>query len=244
MARNVWLPTLLLAVVLGMVESQSDVCEAPHGKDGQAGIAGRDGRPGQKGDRGQPGLSGSKTGLVATKGDEGDRGPTGEPGQIGYKGPQGPPGPPGEQGPRGSKGAMANIADQRRPAFSAINPKLSSNMLVFTNTITNQENPYNIDTGKFTCKEPGYYYFTFQVVSSGDLCLYIVAKRGTKMEKLLGFCDNNSRNQPQVNSGGSVLNLKNSDEVWIETNAQSRKIASTSESSSIFSGFLLFPHQE
>ncbi|KAM4651312.1 complement C1q subcomponent subunit A-like [Discoglossus pictus] len=246
MSPQIWLPLVLLALVLGLVVSQSDVCRAPDGQHGKPGITGRDGRPGPKGERGQPGLAGSRPGLIATtKGDEGDPGASGEPGATGYIGPQGIPDSPGDQGPRGTKGAMGNIADQKRTAFSAIDANINKDLVVvFSRAITNQENAYNKNTGKFTCKEPGYYYFTFQVVSGGDLCLFIVTKQNGSTKKLLGFCDNNARSQPQVNSGGTVLNLKVKDEVWIETMAQKRRIATSTEATSIFSGFLLHPERE
>ncbi|XP_053546160.1 complement C1q subcomponent subunit A [Bombina bombina] len=244
MTQTVWLAAILLAAVLGSVLSQSNVCQAPDGKDGQSGVPGREGRPGPKGERGPAGLPGSIHGQVPIKGDAGDPGSTGEPGPIGYIGPQGPLGPSGNQGPMGSKGEMASIADQKRPAFSAIEPKVRDDMVVFGKTITNQESSYDVITGKFTCKEPGYYYFNFQVVSNGDLCLYFVTQKNTKKENILGFCDSNQQARPQVNSGGTVLNLRAKDEVWIETKGQSKNIAHSSAATSIFSGFLLYPQQE
>ncbi|KAM4703224.1 complement C1q subcomponent subunit A-like [Rhinophrynus dorsalis] len=257
MERHTWLFTLILAVVFRMGLSQTEVCQAPNGRDGLAGKPGRDGRPGEKGERRRTsfweyltyfmflflGGSGRINWQSVTKGDAGDPGPPGPPGHVGYIGPQGPPGPQGSQGPKGEKGEMASISNQRRPAFSAIEPRIKEDTMIFGKTITNEENPYNHMTGKFKCTEPGYYYFSFQVVSSGDLCVYITLKRVKEDKQRLGFCDNNARGQSQVNSGSSVLNLNTNDEVWIETN-QYKKLAPASESSSIFSGFLLFPRQE
>ncbi|XP_053308178.1 complement C1q subcomponent subunit A [Spea bombifrons] len=244
MSRRIFLVMVLLTLTVD-THSQSDVCRAADGAHGQNGIIGRPGRPGQKGDRGEPGLMSSKDQLIATKGDPGEPGAPGEPGRIGYIGLQGPPGLAGDPGPKGSKGALADIANEKRPAFSAVNPKVIQNVVVFSQTITNQENTYNQETGKFGCVDPGYYYFTFQVVSSGDLCLYIMVERESqKKTKLLSFCDVNARNQHQVNSGGTVLKLKKNDQVWIETNPEKKRIASPLEVSSVFSGFLLFPPQD
>ncbi|KAM8927908.1 complement C1q subcomponent subunit A [Pelodytes ibericus] len=238
--------SLLSLLLVGVsVSSQSGVCPAQSARDGEKGVPGRPGRPGQRGDRGEPGKTGRKQELTATKGDPGDPGSMGEPGQVGFVGPQGARGIPGEPGPKGSKGAVANMANQNRPAFSAVDPKVNGNLVIFSRTITNQNNVYNTESGHFTCTEAGYYYFTFQVVSSGDLCLYIIKQpEGQGASKLLSFCDINVRNQHQVNSGGSVLKLNKSDKVWIETKAESKKVASQAEVSSVFSGFLLFPQND
>ncbi|XP_077312390.1 complement C1q subcomponent subunit A-like [Lithobates pipiens] len=242
-------PWLLLSLLfIGFLcppSHQSDGCKASNGENGHPGHPGRHGRHGQKGDRGDPGDSRRLSGLTMSKGDAGDPGAPGEPGSIGYKGPEGPPGPPGEPGPAGSKGAMADGKNQRRPAFSVVYTGLKENTLLFGEILTNQEGVYDSSSGRFLCAEPGYYYFTFQAVSAGDLCLHIWAKIGTANgKKLLSFCDRNSNNRNQVNSGGAVLNLNRNDQVWIETDAKSRRIASKDVSSSVFSGFLLFPRVE
>lgn len=136
------------------------------------------------------------------------------------------------------------MQNQVKPAFSAIrrNPQENGNVVIFDSIITNQEDRYQSNTGKFICNFPGYYYFTFQVVSSGDLCLFIVSSKGGQTRRNLGFCDSNSKGLYQVNSGGTVLKLGERDEVWIETDPQrGNKIYNGRDVDSIFSGFLLFP---
>ncbi|XP_069597210.1 complement C1q subcomponent subunit A [Ranitomeya imitator] len=220
---------------------ESQDCSAANGQDGVMGRPGRDGRSGQKGDGGDPGAPGHSLKLTMSKGDSGDPGAPGEAGNVGYIGTEGPPGPPGDQGLKGASGSMADSKAQRRPAFSAVQQKLKDNRLLFTKIITNEANVYDTSTGAFSCTEAGYYYFTFQVVSLGDLCLQIwVKKHGEAGKKLLSFCDHNMRSQPQVNSGGSVLSLDHGDQVWIEADAKLRKMAEA-DVSSIFSGFLLYP---
>ncbi|XP_063293117.1 complement C1q subcomponent subunit A [Pelobates fuscus] len=240
MPRHIVLLSVLLLFVFDSIHSQTSVCPAVNGKNG---IPGRAGRPGQKGDRGDPGAMIRGYDFTATKGDPGDPGVTGEPGREGSVGPRGSPGAPGNQGPKGPKGAVANMAIQKRPAFSAEDPKVDKNgkTVVFSKIITNQENMYNKDTGKFTCTEPGYYYFTFQVVGNGDLCLYINTNIPDKDNPLLSFCDVNSKKFHQVNSGGTVLFLNKGNQVWIETNEKSKNIATGEDISSVFSGFLIFP---
>ncbi|PKU34083.1 complement c1q subcomponent subunit a [Limosa lapponica baueri] len=240
MQIRLWLATSTLAAVLGLVLPEDGLCWAPAGKDGFPGIPGLDGRPGQKGDMGEPGKSALRTGIRGPKGDAGEMGPPGIPGNRGYHGPHGAPGLPGKPGPKGNKGKAGNILEQPRPAFSASrrSPPSTGRTVVFDNIITNEESSYNPQTGEFTCRVPGLYYFAYQVVSSGDLCLSITKNR----EHVVSFCDHNSHKLLQVNSGSSVLSLAVGDRVSVSTDpARGSMIYSGSEADSVFSGFMLFP---
>ncbi|NXG94753.1 C1QA protein, partial [Stercorarius parasiticus] len=240
MQIGLWLVTSILATVLGTVLPEDGLCWAPAGKDGFPGIPGLDGRPGQKGDVGEPGKSTQRTGIPGPKGDAGEPGPPGIPGNQGYHGPHGPPGLPGKPGPKGNKGKAGNILEQPRPAFSASrkSPPSMGRTVVFDNIITNQESSYSPQTGEFTCRVPGLYYFAYQVVSSGDLCLSITKNR----EHVVSFCDYNSRELLQVNSGSTVLSLAVGDRVSVSTDpARGSMIYSGSEADSVFSGFMVFP---
>ncbi|NXR42929.1 C1QA protein, partial [Zosterops hypoxanthus] len=222
----------------GMALLEDGVCKAPDGKNGSPGLPGRDGRPGQKGEPGEPGKR--KPGIRGPKGDDGEPGFAGLPGPSGTLGITGPPGLPGEPGLPGRKGSAVDALGQPHPAFSAsrMSPPRAGTTVVFDRVITNQENSYNPQTGKFTCKIPGLYYFTFQVVSSGDLCLAIT-KNGVRA---VSFCDNNSQDTLQVNSGSSVLSLAVGDQVFLTTDpARGNSIYSGSEADSVFSGFLVSP---
>uniref|UniRef100_A0A8C3JE78 Complement C1q subcomponent subunit A n=1 Tax=Calidris pygmaea TaxID=425635 RepID=A0A8C3JE78_9CHAR len=240
MQIRLWLATSTLAAVLGLVLPEDGLCWAPAGKDGFPGIPGLDGRPGQKGDVGEPGKSALRTGIRGPKGDAGEMGPPGIPGKQGYHGPHGPPGLPGKPGPKGDKGKAGNILEQPRPAFSASrrSPPSTGRTVVFDNIITNEDSSYNAQTGEFTCRVPGLYYFAYQVVSSGDLCLSITKNR----EHVVSFCDYNRHKLLQVNSGSSVLSLAVGDRVSVSTDpARGSMIYSGSEADSVFSGFMLFP---
>ncbi|XP_050787240.1 complement C1q subcomponent subunit A isoform X2 [Gopherus flavomarginatus] len=243
MAVRFWLAASTLAMILGMAVTQENVCQAPPGKDGYPGVPGLNGRPGQKGDTGEPGLPGRKSGIRGPKGDEGEPGPPGMPGNQGYRGPNGSPGLPGPPGRKGAKGKSGNIKDQPRPAFSASrkNPRTSGNIVVFDNVITDQDSAYNTEMGQFTCRVPGVYYFAFQVISSGNLCLSLIRNE----RKELGVCDSNSRGILQVNSGSSVLQLAKNDRVWLESDPrQGNRVYDGTEADSVFSGFLLFPETQ
>ncbi|NWI71955.1 C1QA protein, partial [Todus mexicanus] len=240
MQLKFWLAASTLAAVLGMVLLEDGVCRAPDGKDGFPGVPGLNGRPGPPGDVGEPGKSAQRTGIQGLKGDAGKPGPPGTPGNQGYRGQQGPPGQRGQPGLKGEKGKAGNILEQPRPAFSASlsSPPPMGTTVVFNNIITNEESSYSAQTGVFTCRIAGLYYFAYQVVSSGDLCLSITKNS----ERVVSFCDYNSRNLLQVNSGSSVLSLAVGDRVSVSTDsARGSMIYSGSEADSIFSGFMLFP---
>ncbi|NWU70323.1 C1QA protein, partial [Pterocles burchelli] len=240
MQTGLWLVTSTLAAVLGTVLPEDGVCRAPDGKDGFPGIPGLDGRPGQKGDTGEPGKPAYRTGIKGLKGDTGEPGLPGIPGNQGYHGLNGVPGLPGQPGPKGDKGQATNILEQPRPAFSASRmfSLLRGRTVVFDNIITNEESSYSPQTGEFTCHVPGLYYFAYQVVSRGNLCLSITKNR----EHVVTFCDHNSRDILQVNSGSSVLSLAVGDQVSVSTDpAKGSAIYSGSEADSVFSGFMLFP---
>lgn len=237
-----WLVVAVLAMSLTSAMTQG-VCRAPDGRAGAAGRPGRPGRPGLKGEQGEPGAPGIRTGIRGLKGDEGDPGPPGNPGKMGYPGPSGPMGAPGPLGLKGIKGNPGDINDQPRPAFSAVrrNPPTGGNVVIFDTVITNEEGRYQSHSGRFVCTVPGYYYFTFQVVSKWDICLSIMASRRSQALRSLGFCDSNSKGTFQVVSGGTVLQLQNGDQVWIEKDPAKGRIYHGPEADSVFSGFLIFP---
>lgn len=241
MEVRVWLAACALALILEGAAPQQSVCQAPKGENGHPGTPGRDGRPGQKGDVGEPGMATRSTGVKGAKGDPGDPGTPGNPGNQGYRGLDGPAGPPGPAGNKGVKGQASNIAEQPRTAFSAArrsaNAGPNANAVIFDHVITNQDGRYSTQTGEFTCRHPGYYYFAFQVVSQGNLCLRLM-HRGAVVAT---FCDENKGQIYQVNSGGSVLKLAEGDRVWLESEPGSTNIYEGPDADSVFSGFLLFP---
>ncbi|XP_058017056.1 complement C1q subcomponent subunit A-like [Ahaetulla prasina] len=241
MASHLWFAAAALILLSEVAVSQQNICQASNGRDGYPGAPGRNGRAGQKGDMGAPGLGTRSSGIRGPKGEPGEPGLSGEPGSQGVRGLDGPPGPPGEMGDRGPKGQVGNFQDQPKTAFSASrknpSPGLSPKTVVFDHSITNQDNAYSTQTGKFTCRVPGYYYFAFQVVSKGSLCLDLMHQDNA----VATFCDQ-SQGLLQVNSGGSVLNLAPGDQVWLDSNLPGvANVYSGTEADSVFSGFLLFP---
>ncbi|KAL7844272.1 hypothetical protein SRHO_G00228110 [Serrasalmus rhombeus] len=195
-------------------------CALQDGKVGQPGIPGRDGWAGQKGEKGEPGLQVqlSKEALAALKGDEGEQGPVGDIGVKGYQGLLGPPGPAGPPGPSGRSGDSFGDVDVSKAAFSVIRTrKMYPNHyqpVAFDRAIINVNNDFNIETGHFTCRVAGVYYFVFNSVSEGNLCLKLRSNHSPDVS--LTFCDFNQRQISQVVSGGAVLELAKGNKVWIE----------------------------
>ncbi|MBN3303270.1 C1QA protein, partial [Amia calva] len=242
-----WLSVLLASGLCG-----EHGCRVKDGTDGHVGAPGRDGRPGQKGQKGESVvLQGNTVVVRGSKGEQGERGTPGPMGPKGFRGELGDQGLPGLPGLKGPKGDGSKPSGEYRSAFSALrtlkqHPKLDQ-AVVFNKVLTNVNQDYDPSTGRFRSKIQGVYYFMFHAVSSGDLCL---AFKNIHLDQEevggLAFCDYNSWGQDQVLSGGTVLQLKKGEEVWLEAvQEQGKSFNKMSISSpSIFSGFLIFPVDE
>ncbi|XP_029357167.1 complement C1q subcomponent subunit C-like [Echeneis naucrates] len=203
---------------------------------GMPGLPGRDGRDGEKGQKGDPGAE-WRGGLVPQKGEKGEQGLPGFPGKRGQGGESGKAGPPGFPGPPGAPGEAGTFTTQEQAAFSVsrlINtyPEKSS-IIRFTNVITDINNDYNINTGRFRCRVPGMYYFVFHASLDERLC--VLMKLNDKL--LSSFCDHR-RMRRQVTSGGLAVYVDRDQEVWLETKDY-RGMTGNPTGNSVFSGFLL-----
>ncbi|XP_041835823.1 complement C1q subcomponent subunit C-like [Melanotaenia boesemani] len=209
------------------------------GMPGIPGLPGRDGRDGEKGQKGDQGemRNGDRQ---FEKGPKGEPGPVGHPGKRGQSGEPGKPGIPGPDGPPGEQGEAGTVGAQQKAAFSVArgtnNYPDKSSIIRFTTVITNINNDYNTDTGRFRCRIPGTYYFVFHASLDERLCVLL------KVDDTLltSFCDHVSVKR-QVTSGGLAVHLEKDQEVWLETKDY-RGMRGTQGAYSIFSGFLLHPH--
>ncbi|XP_077948826.1 complement C1q subcomponent subunit C [Gasterosteus aculeatus] len=227
-----WATPLLVAM---------ETCQASgrHGIPGIPGLPGRDGRDGDKGDKGEAGavLHG---GLVPQKGETGETGPAGFPGKRGQSGEPGEPGNPGVGGRPGEPGEPGIVGVQHQAAFSVARgtneyPDKSS-IIRFTKVITNINDDYNTETGRFLCRVPGTYYFVYHASLEDRLCVLMKLDGGL----LASFCDHR-RTRRQVTSGSLAVYLSRGQEVWLETKDY-RGMRGRPEGYSIFSGFLLHAH--
>ncbi|XP_025781236.1 complement C1q subcomponent subunit B [Puma concolor] len=188
-----------------------------------------------------PGLAGDH----GESGEKGDPGIPGNPGKVGPKGPVGPKGSPGPPGARGPKGESGDYKATQKIAFSAkrtINSALRRDQAIrFDQVITNLNNNYESRSGKFTCRVPGIYYFTYHASSRGNLCVNLMRGR-EQMQKVVTFCDY-VHNTFQVSTGSMVLKLKQGENVFLQA-TDKNSLVGIEGANSIFSGFLLFPDVE
>ncbi|XP_034724321.1 complement C1q subcomponent subunit A-like [Etheostoma cragini] len=247
-----WL-AVLVGVSLLLTTGQCDVsCSGLDGRPGENGAPGRDGYPGAKGEKGEPAVmvEGPVDAgvLLRLKGETGSRGSQGVMGPKGYRGALGAAGYPGTAGRPGPDGKSIGhggqpSAQQARSAFSVIRTDNSyppvGQVVTFQSTVVNTPEDFSAATGRFICRVPGVYYFTFHSVAKVSMCLYIASDA---LEDKLGFCDYN-RNSDQVLSGGVVLQLTARQKVWLESFRDQQKtseLGDSQEKQIIFSGFLLF----
>ncbi|XP_036603115.1 complement C1q subcomponent subunit B [Trichosurus vulpecula] len=210
------------------------------GTPGVAGTNGKDGSPGIKGEKGLPGELGDSGEI----GEKGDSGSPGNPGKVGPKGPTGPKGIPGPVGPPGPPGEFGDYGNVAKSAFSAsrsIHGQLRRDQPIrFDRIITRSGSDYEPRSGKFSCRTPGLYYFTYHASSRGNLCVILIkSSRGAAKEGVVTFCDF-VYGTFQVTTGGVVLKLSEGDSVWLEVNDKNSMVG-VDGANSIFSGFLLFP---
>lgn len=147
--------------------------------------------------------------------------------------------PDGRNKPQyGQGGLSATLA----PAFTAIltTPFPPSGMPIkFGRTLYNGQNAYNPATGIFTSPLSGVYYFAYHVHVKGTSLWVALYKNNvpatyTYDEYKKGYMDQAS--------GSAVLELKESDQVWVQMPSdQANGLYSTEHIHSSFSGFLLCP---
>ncbi|XP_077007029.1 complement C1q subcomponent subunit B [Tamandua tetradactyla] len=248
MMKTLWgnVPLLLLLGLLDASWAQSS-CTGPAaipgipGIPGKPGSDGQPGTPGIKGEKGLPGLAGDHGEF----GEKGDPGIPGNPGKVGPKGPVGPKGFPGAPGAPGPKGESGDYKATQKIAFSAkrtiSSPLRRDQTIRFDHIITNENNNYEPRNGKFTCKVPGLYYFTFHASSRGNLCVNLVRGR-EQLQKVVTFCDY-VYSTFQVTTGGVVLKLEWGENVFLQA-TDKNSLLGMDGANSVFSGFLLFPDME
>ncbi|XP_008936650.1 PREDICTED: complement C1q subcomponent subunit B [Merops nubicus] len=232
----------MLICLLGGQLSSATLCTIPGipGSPGQPGRNGRDGENGLKGERGPPGQAEHEEDM----GQKGEPGAPGYPGKIGPRGPQGSKGLQGLTGPPGPPGESGDYKATFKSGFSAArtistHPRREQPVR-FDRIITNERGHYENRYGRFTCRLPGLYYFTYHVTSRGNLCLTLKKGRGgSRGEKVVTFCDY-VQGSYQVTTGGVVLRMAVNESVWLEP-TEKNNLVGIEGSDSVFSGFLVFP---
>ncbi|XP_055365162.1 complement C1q subcomponent subunit C-like isoform X2 [Betta splendens] len=192
---------LLSLTVTPLVAMETCPAGGMPGIPGIPGMPGRDGRDGEKGQKGESGVVRAdgfgphrgERGEPGPKGFDGKRGESGDPGEPGDPGVTGPPGPPGEYGAGVQQKAAFSVA-RGTSEFPAV-----GSVIRFTNVITNINNDYDTETGRFRCRVPGTYYFVFHASTVNKLCVLLKLDGA----EVTSFCDTRSsrRQRPPVSPG-------------------------------------------
>ncbi|XP_063273150.1 LOW QUALITY PROTEIN: complement C1q subcomponent subunit B [Prinia subflava] len=208
---------------------------------GLPGQPGSDGSDGENGPKGEPGPSGQS---AAQRGEKGFPGPPGQPGKVGPMGIPGMVGFPGMMGMPGPAGEPGDYQVTHKSAFSAARSISSyprrEQPVRFDRILASAGGHYENRYGRFTCRLPGTYYFTYHVTSRGNLCLNIKKGRAaSRGERVVTFCDF-VQSSFQVTTGGVVLKVAMNESVWLEP-TEKNSLVGLEGSDSIFSGFLISP---
>ncbi|XP_061072521.1 complement C1q tumor necrosis factor-related protein 5 [Conger conger] len=177
---------------------------------------------------GQPGIPGSPGGH-------------GSPGVSGTEGATGDRGDPGEKGERGRQGECAV------PPKSAFSAKMSEGRSIptageavrFDHVLLNEQGDYDAETGRFTCKVPGVYYFTVHATVYRASLQFDLMKNSLTAASYFQFYGNWPK--PASLTGGSLLHLVPGDTVWVQMAlSEYNGLYSSPKTDSTFTGFLLY----
>lgn len=232
-------PLSLCFILLMNLSSQLEDNKIPNLCSGQPGIPGS---PGVHGSPGLPGRDGrdGRDALPAEKGEKGERGEPGMSGERGYSGDSGAQGGKGERGPPGEcavapKSAFsAKLADNRSTAITVVD-----NAVPFGVVVLNEHGDYNPETGRFTCRVPGVYYFSVHATVYRASLQFDLMKNGHVTASYFQFYGNWPK--PTSLTGGSLLHLVPGDQVWVQmTLSEYSGFYSSSKTDSTFTGFLVY----
>lgn len=147
------------------------------------------------------------------------------------------------KGDRGDKGNVGAPGVLPRSAFSVgltANTKFPppNRPIRFDKVLYNSLNDFNSATGKFTCKHPGVYYFTYHITVYSRNVRVALVKNGIKM---LHTVDRYQSAEDQA-SGAAILELQGGDEVWLQAHQGEsfNGLFADGDDDTTFSGFLLF----
>ena len=172
----------------------------------------------------------------------------GPPGEAGLPGSPGASGAPGLPGPRGRDG-VCNYRETKKSAFTAIKTTSQTgnvgDVVTFDEIRTNVNNNFNGQTSKFTCQHPWTYFFTFV---NGIHSYYrmeepviSLLKNGEMILSTHSRTDNAITNDYDQSSNTAILNLAESDQVWLAFNwKDGTSIHSDDRRYTSFSGFFLY----
>lgn len=203
---------------------------------------------GEKGEPGKPGINGSNgldglDGLPGLPANPGQKGEPGIPGRVGPPGPPGLPGPVGLPGQSALTRKMSGGDDDINPqayysAFSAAQwmsqtARYGTVDIIFNYVFSNHGKDFNKDTGRFTCRVNGTYFFTF----------YVFAEERDRQPVVQLIKNDEFQVSPSKESMSNtiILDLVQGDQVWLKL-FRGSYLPGNRGRQTTFSGHLLFPH--
>ncbi|KAM9319842.1 uncharacterized protein PAF06_004272, partial [Gastrophryne carolinensis] len=190
-----------------------------NGQHGPPGRDGRDGQPGQKGDIGVPG----------------ETGPQGPPGKAGPPGDAGMAGPPGAQGPRGERGLSSERSSNAFHVGLTRSSPDAGSPIKFQKVFYNNNNIYNVETGKFTSPENGVYFLTFHITVHNKN-VHLTLKHNGKVVQYMYHAYDSATHQA---SSACILVMSKGDEAWLEVYASRNGLYADSDDDTTFTGFMI-----
>ncbi|MBN3312874.1 C1QRF factor, partial [Atractosteus spatula] len=196
------------------------VCDPPASDDGRAA-------------RGEHGVV-----VPLSTGAPGPPGPVGPPGKVGPRGYPGLPGVPGMAGQPGPPGVPGTATRPRIAFYAALSELFTQqDVLKFTDVITNLGADYSPASGKFTCRVPGVYFFSYHILKDGEQ-MWADLMLNNQVYASSTAQDASSKFDTAANS--AVLQLKAGDEVYVKLDGGQVMKDGAQGRYSTFSGYLLY----
>lgn len=109
----------------------------------------------------------------------------------------------------------------------------------FDRIVLNEQGDYNAETGVFTCRVPGVYYFTVHATVYRASLQFDLMKNGFTLASYFQFFGNWSK--PASLSGGTLVHLIPGDKVWVQMAlGEYNGFYSSPKTDSTFTGFLVY----
>ncbi|XP_056329223.1 LOW QUALITY PROTEIN: complement C1q and tumor necrosis factor-related protein 9A [Danio aesculapii] len=214
----------------------------PKGQKGDPGVAGGPGTPGDtgpKGDQGPQGLCNCHDGAPGAQGQKGDKGDKGDNGLTGAQGVNGTTGLKGAKGDMGLTGIPGPCSPTVQSAFSATittSYPAPNRPVLFKRVIYNLNQNYSPDNGVYTAPINGTYVFSYNLQVSTRMLKVGLFRNFEAVVRTTTPVEMNTASQ-QV-----VMGLGQGDWVWLQVkDSTTNGIFTGTESSSTFSGYLLYP---
>lgn len=156
---------------------------------------------------------------------------------------RGLPGDKGSSGEKGERGQPGECAVAPKSAFSVkLSPSLAltvGDAVRFNTVLINEQGDYNSETGRFTCKVPGVYYFAVHATVYRASLQFDLMKNGHVAASYFQFYGNWPK--PASLSGGSLLHVVPGDQVWVQMAlSEYNGFYSSTKTDSTFTGFLVY----